>query len=332
MKFLSEFDLIERYFAKLPSSRSDVLLGSGDDCALLCVPEGQLLAVSMDTLVAGCHFFDTVSPHDLGYKALAVNLSDLAAIGAAPAWVTGALTLPTSCVNDAWLSGFSTGLSELLQQYKIQLVGGDITKGPLSITLQAHGFVPKQSALRRDGAQVGDLVYVTGTVGDAGLALQELQTGRQPDPFLSSRLLRPTARIAAGLALRNLATSAIDISDGLVADLTHILSRSSVGARINIETLPLSTEFLRHFAKDNKGTRSLGTGALRLALTAGDDYELCFTVPPEREARLLTASHAFACTYQRIGVIEAESGLRLVHADGTSFELPKEQETGYRHF
>ena len=317
---MNEFGLIQRYFASVTSRRGDVALGVGDDCALLRIPAGQDLAVSIDTLVAGVHFFADVEPASLGHKALAVNLSDLAAIGAEPAWVTLALTLPQA--DDAWLAAFSDGFAVLARRYGVQLVGGDTTRGPLSITVEAHGLVPVGKALRRDGASAGDLVCVTGSLGDAGLALQRLAGG---DPSVVSeeigeRLLKPQPRIEAGLALRGLATAAIDISDGLSADLGHLLQASAVGASIELEKLPLSAAVRRAIVRDEQWA---------LPLASGDDYELCFTIPAERAPELPAISEALRLAITPIGLVEAKPGLRCLRGDGS---LWTHTTTGYDHF
>lgn len=311
---LTEFDLIEKFFTQT-KQRADVLLGVGDDAALLQPPAGQILVATTDTLITGVHFPEDTDPVDIGYKTLAVNLSDLAAMGAEPAWVMLALTLPQADI--AWLTKFRRGFFELIDQYNLQLVGGDITRGSLLvITVEAFGFVSQEKALRRSGARVDDRIYVTGTLGDAGLAL-ELMKDKSPT---ESRLNRPTPRISTGLALRDIASSCIDISDGLAADLTHILKASNVGARINVEDLPLSPALKKHRSPEE---------AWKLALSAGDDYELCFTVPPEHEAKLIAALKNIDAGYTHIGNIEAQAGLRLMRHDGTLFAL---KNNGFRHF
>lgn len=310
---MREFELIDYLLQRQRVARQDVVLGIGDDCALLEIPSGYELAVSIDTLVADVHFAQQQDPYDIGYKALAVNLSDLAAMGADPAWVTVALTLPV--IERAWLARFCSGLFDLAEKFGMQLIGGDTTAGPLSMTLQVHGFVPKGKALKRSGAQPGDLIYVTGVLGSAGLALL---LAEQAPAELAQRLLRPTPQIATGMALRDVATSAIDISDGLAADLSHILARSQVGATLQVDRLPLSETLMTH-------TSILH--AQQLALSAGDDYELCFTVPPAKVNLLstLTAGTYTTC----IGIIDKNPGLRLVTNDGSEFNLEK---LGYQHF
>jgi thiamine-monophosphate kinase len=320
---MNEFEIIRRYFISKAGKRPDVLLGAGDDCALLQVPLQNTLAVSIDTLVAGVHFFENAHPADIGYKALAVNLSDLAAMGAEPAWITAALTLPRTDL--AWLESFCAGFFPLASQFAMQLVGGDLTRGPLSITLQVHGFIPPKLALKRSGAQIGDRIYVTGTLGDAALALQVLTkqfnlTKASDENFILQRLHHPIPRVAIGIALRGIATSAIDISDGLAADLRHVLEASGVGARLYLADLPFSSILQ---------TQVLLEEAALLALQGGDDYELCFTIPPENEAKLQAIFKALDCRYTCIGIIEQEPGLRLYDSNNhlCNFEL-----TGFQHF
>jgi thiamine-monophosphate kinase len=308
---ITEFDLIRRYFADMTPSRADVSLGIGDDAALVRVPPEQGLAVSIDTLVSGVHFLPTVSPQALGHKSLAVNLSDLAAMGAEPAWVTLALTLPA--VDHAWLQGFAEGFAALARRYGVSLIGGDTTRGPMSLTVQVHGFVPEEQALRRSGARFGDDVYVTGCLGDAALYLR-LQQSAAPLPgdvdALRQCLERPEPRIEAGMALRGLATSAIDISDGLLADLGHILEASGVGASLSLEQLPLSTLFADWLSRSGDWTP---------ALAGGDDYELCFTAPPEGAPQIERIANELGLSMQRIGRIEQAPGLRVRMPDGTSW-------------
>lgn len=319
---MNEFSVINEFFAKGTRNRDDVILGVGDDGALLRVPPGHELVVSIDTLVAGVHFTEEMDPTALGYKALAVGLSDLAAMGAQPAWATLALTLPE--IEGPWLTRFSRGLNELAVDYNVQLIGGDTTRGPLTITLQVHGFVPQGQGLRRDGARPGDGIYVTGTLGDAGLALQArlggLALAKEVLLVIEQRLDWPRPRIREALALRSLAHAVIDISDGLAADLGHILERSRVGATLNVATLPLS-EILK--------TSLELTETWTLALTAGDDYELCFTAPAEfhEQIQMVLAKLGSPCT--RIGTIEEEPGLRCHLEDGAPFMISYH---GYRHF
>ena len=236
---LGEFELINKYFKFATSQREDVSLGIGDDCALLDVPCDQQLAITADTLVSGVHFSKNTNPQSIGYKALAVNLSDLAAMGATPAWATLCITIPE--INTTWLSEFMRGFSDLASKFKVQLIGGDTTQGPLSISIQLHGFVPKEKALKRDKASIGDSVFVSGTLGDAGLALLKNHKINFPDSsllYLKDRLDRPTPRVELGVALRSYDASAIDISDGLYADLNHLCDKTEKGMTINLNQIP----------------------------------------------------------------------------------------------
>jgi thiamine-monophosphate kinase len=317
----SEFDLIARYFSRGPVQRADVLLGVGDDCALLEVPAGRQLAVSIDTLVEGTHFARDADPRALGHKALAVNLSDLAAMGAEPAWATLALTLPAA--DESWLAAFAGGFLALAERHGVQLVGGDTTRGPRSITVQVHGFVEPGRALRRDGARAGDLVYVTGTLGDAGLALlaqQGLFVGLGVLDGLRERLDRPTPRLAEGRALAGIASAAIDVSDGLAADLGHVCAASGVGATLFLERLPCSAAVRDYVA---------GTGDWSVPLAAGDDYELCLTVPAARQAEAEALGATLPAGLHWIGTIERVAGVRLVLPDGGTID---QAPVGYDHF
>jgi thiamine-monophosphate kinase len=317
----SEFDLIARYFSRSPVTRADVVLGVGDDCALLEVPAGRQLAVSIDTLVEGTHFARDADPHALGHKALAVNLSDLAAMGAEPAWATLALTLPAA--DEDWVAAFAAGFLELATQYEVQLVGGDTTRGPRSVTVQVHGFVEPGRALRRDSARPGDLVYVTGTLGDAGLALlaqQGLFVGLGAVAGLRGRLDRPTPRLAEGRALVGVASAAIDVSDGLAADLGHVCTASGVGATLYLDRLPCSAAVRTYVAE---------TCDWSVPVAAGDDYELCVTVPADRQAEVEALAAGLSAGLHWVGVIERTRGVRLVLPDGSMLDhAPR----GYDHF
>ncbi len=312
----TEFQLIEAYFTRQPVRRDDVILGIGDDGAILQPPPHAAIVVSTDTLVEGVHFVPDIAPRDLGYRALAVNLSDLAAMGAEPAWATLAITAPRA--DTAWFAEFSAGFFELAARHHVQLVGGNMARGPLNITVEVHGFVPPGAALRRDGARAGDLIFVTGSLGDAALGLQVAQ-GRRALSSDAARLLlqhylRPTPRVAAGLALRGLASACIDVSDGLIADLGHVLERSGVGATVQLESIPRSAAVLQCWNRD-----------WNIVMTGGDDYELCFTVAPQHAARLATLLPEAA----HIGVIDAQIGLRCSAGDGTALQPST---TGYDHF
>ena len=298
---VGEFELIERYFADGFGKRDDVVLGVGDDAALVGVPTGSELVVATDTLVAGVHFPPQLTPQHIGYRVLAVNLSDMAAMGAAPAWCTLALTLPAA--DERWLAEFSRGLRELALRHGVALIGGDTSRGPLALTLQILGLVPAGTALRRDGAATGDLIFVSGTPGDAaaGLELLQDQSRHAFNDYLVQRFCTPAPRVGLGQALRRIASAAIDVSDGLHADLGKLLSSSAVGGRLELEKLPLSDELLR--------SRGLER-ARELALHGGDDYELCFTAPVERRDDVLAAARSCSCAVREIGVIEAHEGLR----------------------
>lgn len=319
---LGEFSIIERYFTSR-HRRNDVLLGVGDDAALLQVPAGMQLAVSVDTLVAGRHFPLDTAAGAIGHKALAVNLSDMAAMGAEPAWATLALTLPEP--DPTFIEDFADGFFRLAQAHGVELVGGDTVRGPLSLTVQIHGLVPEGEALLRSGAQPGDYLYVTGHLGDAGAGLRLRQGGgcRDSDAAaaLVARLDYPTPRVSEGLALRGIASAAIDISDGLLADLGHILERSGCGAELELDAIPLS-EALRSCV-------SAEEERLRLALGAGDDYELCFAVPPQRRGDLELATREWCCKPSCIGRITAGKGIRLA---GEGSEALQGLMAGYDHF
>ncbi len=325
---ISEFSIIERFAQRASNCRADVRLGIGDDAAVVAVPSGMELVVSMDTLVEGVHFLPGTEPRLLGYKALAVNLSDLAAMGAEPAWATMALTLPES--NSQWIEEFADGFFSLADQYSLALIGGDITQGPLTVTVQVHGFVPVGAALQRAGAKVGDHIAVTGTLGDAGMGLQMAKNQVSPltddHRYVINRWQCPEPRIGAGVALRGIATSCIDISDGLLGDMGHVLSISGVGASIIVDRIPLSDAFRRlsekHYANDSKGL-------YHFPLTAGDDYELCFTVPDAAQARLAKVLDLIGVQYTIIGMIRKGSGVSCVRDDGQAYEP---HGSGYQHF
>jgi len=313
---LAEFSLIEKYFSALGAPRADVLLGVGDDAAQLSVPPNMSLITAVDTMVAGVHFPDNTCSDDIGYKLLAVNLSDLAAMGAEPAWFTLALTLPES--DESWLAGFAEGISGLALQHGIQLVGGDTTRGPLVLTLQAHGLVPVEQCLKRSGAQVGDHIYVTGSLGDAALGLAIALDGDQyPDSvYLLERLNRPSPRVALGIALCSVAHSAIDISDGLLADLGHICQQSNVGALLELNQLPLSAAF------------RAAAASIDTALNGGDDYELCFTASADSDSTLQALARQHGCAISCIGKVVEGEGI-VCHLDGVPCQVEK---TGYQHF
>jgi thiamine-monophosphate kinase len=319
----SEFQLIQQFFQREQAEQpaEGVLLGIGDDCALLQIPAGKQLAVSVDTLVADVHFPRDADPELIAERALRTNLSDLAAMGADPLWFTLALTLPEA--NEDWLRSFSRGLFKCARAYGIALVGGDTTSGPLSITIQVMGATQPQHTLRRDGANIGDFVLVTNFVGDGAAALAAIQNTQQftdeHTDYLQQRFYRPTPRLAESALIRELASSALDISDGLVADLQHICDASDLGAVIDVENLPLSPA-LKSLNNDAQ--------AYQWALSGGDDYELCFTVQPEKMAdiAMLIAQGELQATV--IGEMIA-GGKVICEYEGAPFKVAT---TGYQHF
>ena len=313
-----EFELIER-IRRRGGARGDVVLGIGDDAALLAPPPGMLLAVATDTLNIDVHFPGETAPADIGWKALAVNLSDLAAMGATPAWATLSLSLPHADV--AWVDAFLDGFLELAARHDVALVGGDTTRGPLSVCVTVHGFVAPGAALRRDGARAGDDVWVTGTLGDAAAALVQWRAGGAADPGLRVRLDRPVPRLDAGLALAaGIAHAAIDVSDGLLADLGHACAASGVGAEVELAALPASEALASRF--DAEARRALQAGG-------GDDYELCFTASPAQRDAVAALAARSATPVARIGRIVAGDRVRALLPDGSEWAAPR---AGHVHF
>ncbi len=315
---LGEFELIGRYFTR-PVNKA--VLGIGDDCALLAPAPGMHLATSTDMLIEGRHFLSTVAPDRLGHKALAVNLSDLAACGARPLAFTLALAMPRA--EAVFLDAFSRGLLALADQHGCELIGGDTTRGPLAICVTVFGEVPKDQALLRSGARPGDTVWVSGTTGDARLALEVLRgTIQLPgDEFEQVRraMEMPQPRIELGLALRGIASSAIDMSDGLLGDLGHILARSGVGATIDVDALPRSAVLRRQ----TPATQGLCT------LAGGDDYELLFSAAPDAADQVVAAGRRVGVAVTAIGRVDAAAGLRLINADGSALA---DQHDSFDHF
>jgi thiamine-monophosphate kinase len=315
----AEFDLIARHFTR---ATPGAVLGVGDDCALVAPAPGMQLAVSTDMLLEGRHFSPQDSPAGIGHKSLAVNLSDLAAMGATPRWATLAIALPEA--NDAWLTAFARGFFRMADQHGIELVGGDTTRGALGLSITVMGEVPPGQALRRDGAQADDDIWVSGVLGSAALALAYRQGRLFMEQIDAARVLPalylPTPRVELGIVLRGIATSAIDISDGLLADLGHILERSQCGAQLDfaaLPTLPVTQAYLHEaVARD-------------CVLAGGDDYELCFTAPAQRRDAVLAAAQSAGVAVTRIGRITAAAGLTLIAADGQPLSFGK---TGYDHF
>ena len=314
---MGEFDLIARYFKRPASMAPHVALGVGDDCALLQPTAGMQLAISSDMLVEGRHFLSTVDPFRLGHKSLAVNLSDLAACGAEPKAFTLALSLPR--VDEPWLAGFSAGLFALADEHHCELVGGDTTQGPLNICITVFGEVPRGQALLRSGAAPGDDLYVSGTLGDARLALEAFRgtVSLEAEVFAAARLRleQPTPRLALGKALRGLATSAIDVSDGLLGDLRHILDASRLGAVIETQQVATMMACCQPGATPHPPIASIAA-RLPYVLAGGDDYELAFTAPPSLRELVSAASARCATVVTRIGRVDEKSGIRLLNQDG----------------
>ncbi len=295
---MKEFELIKHFFTKQAVKRKDVVRGIGDDCAVLSPIENQNIVVTTDTLVAGVHFPFETSPRAIGHKAVAVNLSDIAAMGAKPSWLSLAITLPN--IDEAWLIEFCEGVFELCEFYNVELIGGDTTQGPLSITITAQGLTPEGNYLSRSGAKSGDWLYVTGELGDAALALQQI-TGKveiesQFIDIIKNKLDYPKPRVLAGQTLREYASAAIDLSDGLIADLGHICQASNVGANIVLDALPLSTIMRDSLLADD---------AITLALSGGDDYELLFTVNEDNKVGMETAMSNAGTKVTCIGQLNA---------------------------
>jgi len=308
---MNEFDLIEKYFNWKQVNKIE--LSVGDDCALISIDANYQLATSVDTLIEGVHFPQETSPADIAHKALAVNLSDLAAMGATPKYFTLALTLPE--FDQHWLEQFSSSLKSLSDEYQINLVGGDTTKGKLSITINVTGTVPSGQALLRSSAKVGDAIFVSNVIGDAALAWQQIQQEISPSKELLKQFNMPNPQVSLGQALLGVANACIDISDGLEQDLGHILFGSNVGASINLADIPLSQELSNHLEKTNDWC---------LPLAGGDDYQLCFSVPEARIDDLKKIEIDLGITLTKIGVITKNQNLKIVGFDKTC--------QSYQHF
>lgn len=324
---MNEFNLIQRYFASSNIARKDVIIGIGDDAAITQVPENQLLATTTDTLVEGVHFLAGTDASAIAHKAISVNLSDLAAMGAEPSWISLSLSIPEA--DETWLQQFSDKLIELSDYYSVQLIGGDTVKGPLSITITAQGIVPPNSVLTRSGANAGDWIFVTGCLGDAGAGLDillgklEVSDSGARD-YLLNRHLCPSARVLAGTTLRRLATSCIDVSDGLLQDLQHVMRASNTGAIIHLDKLPISEQLGTNVADLKQ--------ALTYATAAGDDYELLFTVSEEHRTSVLTALDNYGIDYANIGMMTGAVGKVDLRLDDKPYELEVSNAAGYLHF
>lgn len=308
---ISEFSLIRKYFTQPLKNSSVNQLGIGDDCALMNIPKDYELAISTDTMIEQVHFFTHANPKQLGHKLLAVNLSDLAAMGANPVSLTLALTMPK--IDEHWLSGFSQGLKELAQQFSVDIIGGDTTSGSLALTVQAMGLIPRGQALKRSGAKTGDLIFVTGCLGDAGLGLK-IEQGylcSSPEQALQ-QFHQPQPKITEGIAIREYANACIDLSDGIASDLGHILQQSGVGAKLDWDKIPRSKQVNEYIQE---------TDDWSLPLVAGEDYQLCFTVSPDKVDLI-----QIECTH--VGIIEVEKGLRILRSGVVSHLEIK----GFEHF
>lgn len=319
----SEFDVIKKYFS-LPSSREDVIKSVGDDCAVVTVPTGKQLLVTTDTLISGVHFPIDTSPEDVAYKSLMVNLSDLAAMGATPAWITLAITLPS--IDESWLAAFSRQFSTVLSDYKLSLIGGDTTKGSLSITIQAMGLCDEDKILYRHKAKPGDKVFVTGDLGDAAIGLKVVLDNIADEKLFicQQKLNRPEARVSFAKELAKYSSCAIDLSDGLAADLGHVLTASHCGASVNLEQIPLSSAAAYYFNHYHKSVIDWS-----MVLAQGDDYELCFTADSANETELKTLAAKHQLKLSCIGVITESKELEFVSAEGELVNFPK---SGFKHF
>ncbi|GAA0290327.1 thiamine-phosphate kinase [Psychrosphaera haliotis] len=320
---MKEFEMIQTYFSGRGPQRKDVIVGVGDDAALMKMPQDKLLVVATDTMVENTHFFTDTSARSIGHRCLAVNLSDFAAMGAEPAWASVAITLPNA--DEQWVKEFADGLFEIAEYYNVQIVGGDTTQGPLAVTVSLKGFITEGKALLRSGAKAGDWIYVTGELGESALAVDSKINGLKFPEDIASHIQQrfdyPVARIAAGQVVRHAATSALDISDGLIQDLGHILKASSVSARIDVERLPIS-----HTLYDAVGQEK----AISLALTGGEDYEILFTVPEQQKGYLEQNATAMGVKYTCIGQIcGGDTGIELLFND-EPFNLKGQK--GFQHF
>lgn len=319
----NEFEIISRYFIQNQKKDKNVIQGIGDDSALIKIPKNNILAISTDTLVEGVHFFKTIKPEDLAYKAIAVNLSDLAAMGANPKWITLSITMSHS--NTIWLKKFSKSFFHILEKYDIKLIGGDTNRGPLSITLSVHGLLKKNTGLLRSNANIGDLIYVTGNLGDSAVGLFLLKKqifieNKKIYDYFIRKHIHPVPRITEGMILKEIANSAIDISDGLISDLNHILTASQCGANIDLNKIPISKTLKKQFKSDIY---------LNWALNTGEDYELCFTIAKKNTTKLDVMIKKYLINCTCIGYItHYKTGLNLLNNSKKIFF----KKTGFNHF
>jgi len=309
---MNEFELIQNYF-NWPLTDPTVELGVGDDAAIFNLDSDYQLVTTTDTLSEGVHFFKDDSPENIAYKSLAVNLSDIAAMGAIAKWFTLAITLPK--IDEIWLKKFSESLKETSLKYNVSLIGGDTTRGPLNITITMMGVVEKSKAIKRSGANNGDNIYISGEIGDAALCLKKINKGEKPHKVEMIKLNRPTPRLDLGNALKGIASSCVDISDGLEQDLSHIIKASKVGAIINVQKLPLSQLMVKYIEDNNDWS---------LPLCGGDDYELCFTAPKNFNSEIIKIGEICKIRITKVGVIVKEKGLRIKGYDS--------QAASYQHF
>ncbi|NMP32969.1 thiamine-phosphate kinase [Thalassotalea sp. M1531] len=318
---MKEFDLIKRYFAEQPVQRKDVLLGIGDDCAIVVADDKHHIAITTDTLVSGVHFFEDTDPRAIGHKSIAVSLSDLAAMGAEPSWISLAISMPS--IDEDWVEQFCAGVFELSEYYNVQLIGGDTTSGPLSITVTAQGLTPVDKRLTRAGANAGDWIYVTGEIGDAALALQYLLKNVAVEEVYRDQLLTklhyPKPKVLAGQLLKEYASSAIDLSDGLIGDLNHICQASNVGANLVLDSIPLSQALVE--------TLGLEQG-VKLALNGGDDYELLFTVSEDNKVGMETALNNANVKHTCIGQLNGNDKITTT-LDNQPIQIDAK---GFEHF
>lgn len=319
---MKEFELIKHFEERPGTRRKDVEIGIGDDAAIINIPANQQLVVTTDTLVEGIHFFSDMDPRALAHRAIAVNLSDIAAMGAEPAWISLAVTLPFAA--EGWVKDFSDSVYEICEYYNVQVIGGDTTQGPMAITISAKGLVPTGKAMTRSGAKPGDWIYVSGTLGDAACAIDAInQRKNLPLKYhavIKNRFEYPTPRVALAQGLREVASAAIDVSDGLIADLGHIMDKSEVGAVVNVEDLPIS-DALSGSAEPQK--------CLEFALSGGDDYELLFTVPEDKRGALdVTVAH-YGINLTCIGQVSGQRGKLELRKEGQPFTF---EGKGYQHF